>query len=222
LPVAPEPIVCYVTDRKALASSRSAPGVHEKIRAAVAAGADWVQIREKDLSGRELFDLARAAVLAAKGHRALIFVNDRLDVAIAARAAGVHLGSESSHPRDVIRWCRGGNAPPGFRIGVACHSVEDVQNAERAGATYAFFGPIFDTPSKREFGAPQGMAKLVEACSAVQIPVIAIGGIGAENGRECIRAGASGIAAIRMFQEGSDAVALQKTVAWLHAPSDDL
>jgi thiamine-phosphate pyrophosphorylase len=189
--------------------------VVEKIRAAMAAGADWVQIREKDLSGRELFDLAEAAVNAAVTHNALIFLNDRLDVALAAGAAGVHLGGESLEAQDVVRWCRNGNAPREFRIGVSCHSVEDVRKAERAGATYVFFGPLFDTPSKREFGTPQGIAKLARACSSVRIPVIAIGGIGAERGGECLREGASGVAAIRMFQEANDAGALQKAVVQL-------
>jgi thiamine-phosphate pyrophosphorylase len=190
----------------------------EKIRMAVAAGADWVQVREKDLPGGELLELARGAVTAAKLSGAFVFVNDRLDVALAAGAAGVHLGSASLRPRDVAEWRRKGNAPAGFRIGVSCHSAEEVREAERAGAAYAFFGPVFETPSKKGFGAPQGIAKLAEACSAVRIPVIAIGGIDADNGAECIRAGASGIAAIRLFQEASDTAALRAAIARLRGP----
>jgi thiamine-phosphate pyrophosphorylase len=190
--------------------------------AAIAAGANWVQIREKDLPGRQLFDLARVAVRKATMGGALVFVNDRLDVAVAAGAAGVHLGGGALRARDVVRWCRAGNAPAGFRIGVSCHSIEDVREAERAGAAYVFFGPIFDTPAKRKFGAPQGIAKLAEACSVVRIPVIAIGGVGASNGAECIRAGAAGIAAIRMFQEAADAAALRELVARLHGAGGKL
>lgn len=217
---APEPVICYVTDRKSFgADDRAINSSIARIDAAIAAGVDWVQIREKDLPGRELFELARAAVHKAATGGALVFVNDRLDVALAAGAAGVHLGSESLPVGEVIRWCRDGNAPAGFRIGVSCHSLEDVRQAESAGAAYAFFGPIFDTPSKREFGAPQGIAKLAEVCSAVRIPVIAIGGMGAENGAECIRAGASGIAAIRMFQEATDAAGLREAVARLRGAS---
>jgi thiamine-phosphate pyrophosphorylase len=219
LPAAPEPVVCYVTDRKSFGADDRAINSIARIGAAIAAGADWVQIREKDLPGRELFELARAAVHKAATGGALVFVNDRLDVALAAGAAGVHLGRESLPVREVIRWCHDGNAPKGFRIGVSCHSLEDVREAERVGAAYAFFGPIFDTPSKREFGAPQGIAKLAEICSAVRIPVIAIGGVGAENGAECIRAGASGIAAIRMFQEATDAARLREAVARLRGAS---
>ncbi len=219
LPADPERIVCYVTNRKLLGADDPAKSIVAKIDAAIAAGANWVQIREKDLAGRELLALARAAVRAAATRATLVFVNDRLDVALAAGAAGVHLGGESLRARDVIRWCRDGNAPAGFRVGVSCHSVEDAREAQRAGAAYAFFGPIFDTPAKRKFGAPQGIAKLAEACSAVRIPVIAIGGVDAGNGAECFRAGAAGIAAIRMFQETTDAAALREAVARLRGAS---
>ncbi|MGO9588846.1 MAG: thiamine phosphate synthase [Candidatus Acidiferrales bacterium] len=219
MPADPERIVCYVTNRKLLGADDPAKSIVAKIDAAIAAGANWVQIREKDLAGRELLALARAAVRAAATRATLVFVNDRLDVALAAGAAGVHLGGESLRARDVIRWCRDGNAPAGFRVGVSCHSVEDAREAQRAGAAYAFFGPIFDTPAKRKFGAPQGIAKLAEACSAVRIPVIAIGGVDAGNGAECFRAGAAGIAAIRMFQETTDAAALREAVARLRGAS---
>jgi thiamine-phosphate pyrophosphorylase len=222
LPADPERVVCYVTNRKSLGADDPAKGIVARIDAAIAAGANWVQIREKDLAGRELLELARAAVRATATRAASVFVNDRLDVALAAGAAGVHLGGESLRARDVIRWCRDGNAPAGFRIGVSCHSVEDAREAERAGAAYVFFGPIFDTPAKRKFGAPQGIAKLAEACSAVRIPVIAIGGVDAGNGAECIRAGAAGIAAIRMFQEATDAAGLRETVARLLGASGKL
>lgn len=206
-----------MTDRKSLGADGRVAHAIAKIEAAIAAGVDWVQIREKDLPGRELLEVARAAVGAAATRRALVFINDRLDVALSAGAAGVHLGGESLRAGDAIRWCRDGNAPAGFRIGVSCHSIEDVREAERAGADYVFFGPVFDTPAKRKFGAPQGIAKLAEACSAVRIPAIAIGGVDASNAAECIRAGASGIAAIRMFQEATDAAALRETVARIHA-----
>jgi thiamine-phosphate pyrophosphorylase len=219
LPADPERVVCYVTNRKLLGADDAAKNIIARIDAAIAAGANWVQIREKDLAGRALLALARAAVRAAATRAASVFVNDRLDVALAAGAAGVHLGGESLRARDVIRWCRDGNAPAGFRVGVSCHSVEDARDAERSGADYAFFGPIFDTPAKRKFGVPQGIARLAEACSAVPIPVIAIGGVDAGNGAECIRSGAAGIAAIRMFQEATDPAGLRETVARLRGAS---
>jgi thiamine-phosphate pyrophosphorylase len=214
-----KPIVCYVTDGKALGSDDRIASVVSRIRMAVMAGADWVQIREKDLPGGKLFELARAAVAAAKEistRRTAVIVNDRLDVALAAGAAGAHLGGESLPAREVVRWCRGGNAPADFLIGVSCHSIQQAREAENAGANYVFFGPIFDTPSKRAFGAPQGISKLAEACRAARIPVIAIGGVDAENARECLRAGAAGIAAIRLFQKTSELADLQNAVERLH------
>jgi thiamine-phosphate pyrophosphorylase len=185
-------------------------GVLGRIRAAAAAGVDWVQIREKDLSGRELQVLAREAVAGCGSAR--VIVNDRLDVALAAGAAGVHLGRESLSVRDVVGWCRSGNAAAEFLIGVSCHSMEEAREAEGAGANYIFFGPVFNTPSKRGMGEPQSVARLGEICRGVAIPVVAIGGITEENARECIRAGAAGIAAIRMFQDARDGAAMKDLV----------
>lgn len=189
----------------------------EKIRAAVGAQVDWIQIREKDQTTRELLALAQEAVgiTQTRGGKTRVLVNDRLDVALACGAAGVHLGRESVPAKEVVKWCRAGNAPDRFLIGVSCHSVEETQAAESAGADYVFFGPIYDTPSKRAFGNPQGIARLVEVSAAVRIPVIAIGGINEQNAAECLRAGAKGIAAIRLFQEAKDGPALVESVAGL-------
>jgi len=192
-------------------------GVLGKIRAATAAGVDWVQIREKDLSGRELLALARDAV-AGRGSTRVI-VNDRLDVALAAGVAGVHLGRQSLSARDVVSWCRSGKALADFLIGVSCHSLEEAREAESAGASYIFFGPVFDTPSKRGMGEPQGVARLGEICRGVVIPVVAIGGVSEENAGECISAGAAGIAAIRMFQDARDGAAVKDVVERLRVES---
>jgi thiamine-phosphate pyrophosphorylase len=213
LPALKTPIICYVTDRKSLGEGEGGAGVLGRIRAATAAGVDWVQIREKDLPGRELLGLAREAV-AARGV-ARVIVNDRVDVALAAGAAGVHLGRESLEARDVVRWCRAGNAPADFLVGVSCHSLEEARVAESAGAAYIFFGPIFDTPSKRGMGEPQGIARLAETCRGVAIPVLAIGGVSEENAGDCVRAGAAGIAAIRMFQDARDVAALKNSLGRL-------
>jgi thiamine-phosphate pyrophosphorylase len=210
-----QPIICYVTDRKSLTEGEAGTGVLGKIRAAIAAGVDWVQIREKDLSAQELLGLARESVAAAGEAR--VIVNDRLDAALAAGAAGVHLGRESLGAREVVSWCRGGHAPAEFLVGVSCHSLEDAREAEGAGAAYIFFGPVFDTPSKRGMGEPQGIARLGEICRGVAIPVFAIGGVSGENAGECIRAGAAGIAAIRMFQNARNSAALKDAIARLRA-----
>jgi thiamine-phosphate pyrophosphorylase len=218
-----KPIVCYVTDRKSLGSADAPGGVVTKIGAALAAGADWIQVREKDWAARELLGLARNAVAAAKraagrerSGEARVIVNDRLDVALAAGAAGVHLGGGSMPAREVVRWCRGGKVPAEFLIGVSCHSFEEAREAEAAGASYVFYGPVFETPSKASFGPPQGMARLAEVCRGVRLPVIAIGGVNEENGAKCLRAGAAGVAAIRLFQEARDPAALAGQVARLH------
>ncbi len=210
-----KPIVCYVTGRKALGAADFVENLLAKIRAAMAAGVDWVQIREGDMPARELLALVKAAIGGREG-KARILVNDRLDVALAAGAAGVHLGGASVPARDVVSWLRKGNAPAEFLIGVSCHSLEEAREAEDAGASYVFFGPIFETPSKKSYGPPQGIARLTRVCSGVRIPVIAIGGVNDENATECLRAGAAGIAAIRMFQESRETEVLKRAIARLH------
>lgn len=221
-----KPIVCYVTNSLSLTDSLSATQPSDMLDAicnAVACGADWIQIREKHLPTRELLELARYAIRAAENasgdsvSRVRVFVNDRLDVALAAGAAGVHLGGESIPVASAVEWLRSGNAPRNFAVGSSCHELDDARGAERAGASYIFFGPTFDTPSKRGFGAPQGLERLSEICAAIKIPVVAIGGVNEENAASCIRAGAAGIAAIRMFQETSDDAALRRLISNLHA-----
>ena len=206
MPSAPDrSIICYVTDRKALGARDPVEKLVDQIRAAMAAGTDWVQVREKDLTARALLELVRKAVEITTergvGAGGRVVVNDRIDVALASDAHGVHLGHESIPAREAVRWCRSGNAPADFFVGVSCHSLEEARQAERDGASYVFFGPIFETPSKAAFGRPQGIEKLGEACRGVKIPVIAIGGVNEKNSIACIRAGAAGIAAIRLFQE---------------------
>lgn len=208
------PIVCYVTGRESLGAADSTQKLLARIRGAVAAGADWLQIRERDMTARELLALVKAAIAGAAG-RARVLVNDRIDVALAAGAAGVHLRGSSVPAGEAVRWLRSGNAPSDFMVGVSCHSLDEAGEAERSGATYVFFGPVFETPAKKEFGAPQGIAKLTEVCRGVRIPVIAIGGVSGARGLECLRAGASGIAAIRMFQE-LGVPQLKATLAQIH------
>lgn len=206
------PILCYVTDRRALRGGATPRNLVEQIGAAIDTGVDWVQVRERDLPGRALGEIVRAAVRFGSekfaGHpeipRARIIVNDRLDIAIAAGADGVHLGGESLPVGEINKMRSNGVLPEGFLIGASCHSVEGAQALEREGADYAFFGPIFETPAKIRFGAPQGIERLREVCGSVRIAVIAIGGIMIENAPDCITAGAAGIAAIRLFQDAWD------------------
>ena len=211
MPPGRKPIFCYVTDRRALEAAsiptRSLVGradpLHDSIRRAAAAGANWIQIREKDLDARSLVELARLAVAETRASGARVLVNDRLDVALAANAAGVHLGEKSFPLETVIEWRRSIGRSD-FLIGVSCHSLESARAAGRGGADYIFFGPVFATPSKAAFGASQGIERLREVCASVEIPVLAIGGVNLGNARECLDAGAAGFAAIRLFQDAAD------------------
>lgn len=203
-------ILCYVTDRQSLhiaAGQGREAALAQHIESAVRAGVDWVQIREKDLPGNNLMELTRAAMRACNNspaqNRARVLVNDRCDVAWAAGAAGVHLG-EKSLPVRVVVDARRGREPATFMVGTSCHSLDAAIRAAEEGGDYLFFGPVFATPSKVEFGAPQGLGKLAEVCRAVSIPVVAIGGITLANARACHNAGAAGIAAIRLFQQSGN------------------
>lgn len=173
-----------------------------------------MQIREKHLSGKECSLLTREALHRSANSavdvaaRSRIIVNDRLDVALAAQAAGVHLGENSLPPQEAQRLLRALHREKDFLVGVSCHSLEAVKSAERVGADYLFFGPVFDTPSKAAYGAPQGLERLAEVCRSVFIPVLAVGGITLANSAACFSAGASGIAAIRLFQASRELPAL--------------
>lgn len=222
----PPPILCYVTDQNSLPASEnlSAAQLLDRIRDAITAGVNWIQIREKDLPTRALLGLAQSAIQASEALNPIrpdrggesnptkVIVNDRLDIAVAVAAAGVHLGSKSAPVREAVSWCRRGNAPSGFLIGASCHTVGEVCEAENAGVSYVIFGPVFDTPSKLAFGPPAGIVQLSAVCAAVRIPVLAIGGIDGQNAGECIRSGAAGIAAIRMFQDAGAAPEMKSTV----------
>lgn len=211
-------ILCYVTGRRNLHApdeKQARDKLLDVIARAAAAGVDWIQLREKDLSGRELAELTGATLRAIAGTNARLIANDRLDVALAAQAHGVHLG-ERGLPAAAVQEFLVKRIPArtDFLVGVSCHSLEAALAAEGAGASYIFFGPVFATPSKAEFGPPQGPGRLAEVCAAVRIPVLAIGGITTASAGECLAAGAAGIAAIRMFQDSSD---LAGTAARLRA-----
>jgi thiamine-phosphate pyrophosphorylase len=176
----------------------------------MAAGIDCVQIREKDLTARQISDVARdalhsGAASAGAGHpNPRIVINDRLDVALAEGADGVHLGETGLPVKDARALIENWTARRDFVVGVSCHSVEAVRTAAITGADYVFFGPVFATPSKAAFGSPQGLGLLEDACRWATIPVMAIGGITLENAAQCFAAGAAGIAAIRLFQQAAD------------------
>src|SRR5262245_18407843 len=175
---------------------------------AARAGCQLVQIREKDMSAKALAAFTRAAVERARPHGARVLVNDRLDVAIAAGADGVHLRVSSIPAREV----RAGAAKKGlddFLIGVSTHSIAEARLAEEGGANFIVCAPVYDTPSKRAFGPPLGLDVFAEIRGAVKIPVLAIGGINLSNYHEPLRRGAAGVAAIGLF---ADVDSLEQTI----------
>jgi thiamine-phosphate pyrophosphorylase len=170
----------YITDRKAAGGLQP---LFQRIREQIAAGVDMIQLREKDLAVRELFEFT-LAVVEARGSRATkILVNTRADLALAAKADGVHLPANA--PREV---------PPGLLVGRSCHTVEEVRTSS---ADFVVFGPVFESPGK---GAPAGLDAL-RAAAATGVPVYALGGVTWENAEDCLKAGATGVAGIRLFQD---------------------
>jgi len=168
-----------ITDSAAVAASAASSGV------------SMIQIRAKSLSARALYNLTLEA-LAVCGQSKLL-VNTRADIALAARAHGVHLPANSLSPISIRRI-----APPGFLIGVSCHTLAELTAAAHESADFAVFGPIFPTQSKP--GAPSmGLEALREACSLVSLPIYALGGITESNAPLCIEAGATGVAGISLF-----------------------
>ncbi|HLW86252.1 MAG TPA: thiamine phosphate synthase [Candidatus Sulfotelmatobacter sp.] len=222
----------YITDRTAFPGDEPTRRrrLLEKIAEAARAGVDCIQLREKDLSPREMEQLARQAVQVVReakklacGNRQLataLLINSRTDIAMAIGADGVHLRSDDVSPAEVrAMWqcgagtCGAGtltreNSPRKLVVAVSCHSPQEVSEAGAQGATFAVFAPIFekkDAPHTRS----AGLIALREACLA-RIPVLALGGVTLENAQSCLDAGAAGIAAIRLFQENDVAEVVAK------------
>ncbi len=179
-----------------------------QVAAAVTAGIDLIQIREKDLSTLVLFELCEQAAQLVSGTATRLLVNDRADVAAGAKADGVHLTTRSIDA-STIRETFGRD----FVVGVSTHSVEAASTAHDQGADFVVFGPVFKTRSKEKYGAPIGTEKLSEVTSALRdFPVLALGGITASNAHDCLNAGASGIAGISLFSETADLAGITAAV----------
>ena len=192
------PFVCLITKGEATPENyfSERARILETIHDAAGDGVSIIQIREKHLPARLLFDLVREAVKVRVGTPIRIFVNERADVALAAGADGVHL-PEHSLTTEVIRE----SVAPELMIGRSVHSIESAKQAATSGADYIFFAPVFETPGK---GEPVGVAELKRVCDAlVGYPVIALGGIDETNVRDVLDAGASGIAAIRSLHDSA-------------------
>ena len=204
-------LLYYITDRTQFPGNEGARrrALLEKIAEAARAGVDYIQLREKDLTGRELEILAREILRIIRKNSALrtenrqqgtrFLLNSRTDIALAAGAEGVHLRGYDASPVDVRHiWSESGGGSGRERpvIAVSCHTCEDVTYAESQGADLAVFAPVFE----KKGASPAGVAVLREACQA-KIPVLALGGVTVENASACLEAGSAGIAGIRLFQE---------------------
>ncbi len=161
------------------------------IEQALDAGVKAIQLREKDLAGRDLFLLAEKASQLCRNYGSSLFVNDRLDIALAVNAAGVQLGN-ASVPIALARQLLGAQK----MIGVSTHSFNEAMEAQRQGADFVLFGPVYFTPSKAAYGAPQGLDKLKEIVGKISLPVYAIGGIKLENILDLRSIDVSGVALI--------------------------
>ena len=191
-----KPLIYLITGGEATTENfaEKKPEILELIKHAVQAKISLIQIREKCLSARLVFELAAEAVKLTQNSETKILINDRADIALAANADGVHLTSRSLSA-DIIR-C---NFPADFIIGVSTHTIESAELAKKKGADFATFSPVFDSPNK---GNPQGLEKLCEVCEKLKpFPVIALGGINETNYKSVLDNGASGFAAIRCLND---------------------
>jgi thiamine-phosphate pyrophosphorylase len=175
-----------ITDRK-----QTKKPLPEAVRLALQGGVRAIQVREKDLAVRELLALARDLRSLTLEFGAKLFINDRVDVAVAIDADGVHLGHESM-PADAARKIVG----PKMLIGVSTHNLDEAKKAEADGADFVTFGPIFFTPSKIKYGAPVGIEALRTVKKQIQMPVFGLGGIKIDTISQVLQAGADGIAMI--------------------------
>ena len=184
-----------VTDRT-LTHGRDLLWVLER---ALDGGVKAIQLREKDLSGKQLFILAQRVSQLCHRYQAQLFINDRVDVALAVDAAGVHL-AETSMPVPIARSLLGGQRI----IGVSIHSLEGAGKAQREGADFIVFGPVYFTPSKADYGNPQGPDALGKIVATTSLPVYAIGGIKSQNLPETQRVGSRGVAVISAVMSADD------------------
>ena len=196
-----------ITDRK-LTDGRDLLWVLER---ALDGGARAIQLREKDLGGKELFDLGLRIAQLCHRYDAQLFINDRIDIALAVDAAGVQL-SKTSIPIETARTLLG----PGKSIGASTHSLEEAMAAQSAGADFLLFGPVYFTPAKASYGEPQGLAALKKIVEMVSLPVYAVGGIKPHNIPAVKRCGVRGSALISAVMSAAEPmIETQKLLAVL-------
>lgn len=171
----------------------------EVVRAALRGGAPAIQLRAKAAPARELVELARTLLVETRAAGALLFVNDRLDVALVAGADGVHVGDDDIPVPEARRI-----APPGFLVGRSVATPEQALQAFREGADYVGVGPVYETASKDDAGTPVGLTHMAAVVAAGPLPAVGIGGIGVDNAADVMRAGAAGVAVIRAVMQAND------------------
>ncbi len=191
----------YITDRRRLTGI----SLESCIRRALKWGVDFIQIREKDLSDRILFEQIKRAVGLALGTRSRILVNGRADVALAAGAHGVHLPSAGLRACDIRPWL-----PDNFLIGISTHTEEELKRTCGGGYDYVLLGHIFPTSSKSGMGDPVGIEFLGKVCADFRVPIVALGGINAARVAPVLQTGAAGVAGIGLFQKKEEFDALRK------------
>lgn len=196
-------LLYYITDRKQFPGGEleRREGLLHHIAEAARCGVDYVQLREKDVSSRDLATLAREAMekIRVSGGNTRLLINSRTDVALAGGADGVHLRSSDVSPEEVRKIWREGQGSAQPIVAVSCHTAAEVEAAEKSGADFVVFGPVFGKKDAPEKGAA-GLDLLRTVCRS-RIPVFALGGVTFENAAQCVDAGATGVAGIRLFQE---------------------
>jgi thiamine-phosphate pyrophosphorylase len=195
---------CYLVTDRNQTRGRDLLWVLEQ---ALSGGIKAIQLREKDLDGKELFVLAEKIRDLCARYHARLFINDRIDVACAVGADGVQLG-KTSLPVDTARALLG----PTQMIGASTHSLEEARETARQGADFVLFGPVYFTPSKAAYGAPQGLPALKKLVENIALPVYAIGGIKPENIEEVMATGARGVALISAVMAAGDPKLASQTI----------
>ncbi len=166
-----------------------------------------MQLRERDLQGGELLSLTERIAAIARGRNLRVLVNDRADIAAACPGVGVHLTTRSMRVA-VVRKTFGDD----LLIGASTHSLAEAREAEEGGANFIVFGPVFETASKKIYGAPVGLEALREVADRLRIPVLALGGVKLSNFKDAVAAGAKGVAAISLFTDAEDLSSLARAI----------
>lgn len=186
--------VYLITDRKRFKEDR----LLESLEAALEGGVRDLQLREKDLPLKDLHSLAVVLRQMTERHGARLYINDRVDIALMVDADGVHLPEEGM-PANEVKACY-----PHLLVGVSTHSLKGAKQAEKDGADFITFSPIFETPSKKEYGPPQGLKSLRTVCKEVELPVLGLGGISKDRVSTVLEQGAHGVSLISGIWNGPD------------------